>query len=62
MPVTKVKQLTEAQKLKRAVAAAMVEVAREIPDSPTREDIESVKNAIPHLAEVAQNLTDAVSD
>ncbi|MEH1910797.1 FxSxx-COOH system tetratricopeptide repeat protein [Nostoc sp.] len=41
---------------------ALVEVAKKIPDSPTQEFISSVKDAIPHLAEVAQNLTDAVSD
>ncbi len=41
---------------------AMVEVAKTIPDSPTQEFIRSVKYAIPHLAEVAQSLTDAVSD
>jgi tetratricopeptide (TPR) repeat protein len=42
--------------------AAMVKKAQEIPSSPTQELIRSVKDAIPHLAEVAQNLTDAITD
>ncbi|WP_348982681.1 tetratricopeptide repeat protein [Brasilonema octagenarum] len=48
--------------MKRAFAETFIAIAKTIPYSPTRRDIESVKDAIPHLAEVAQNLTDAVSD
>jgi tetratricopeptide (TPR) repeat protein len=47
-------------KFRQAFAAAFVEFAQEIPESPTLEFIESVKEAIPHLEEVAQNLTDAL--
>ncbi|BAZ25102.1 NB-ARC domain-containing protein [Kalymmatonema gypsitolerans NIES-4073] len=46
--------------LKQAFAAALVAIAQEIPYSPTREFIESVQDAIPHLTEVAQNLINAV--
>jgi tetratricopeptide (TPR) repeat protein len=49
-------------KFRQAFAAAFVEIAKEIPESPTRKDIELVKEAIPHLEEVAQNLTDALRD
>ncbi|MBP5973938.1 tetratricopeptide repeat protein, partial [Brasilonema sp. CT11] len=48
--------------LKHAFAETFTTIAQEIPHSPTQEIIKSVKDAIPHLAEVAQNLTDAVSD
>ena len=62
MQVTEVRQLTEADQLKRAVAAVMVAITQDIPSSPTVELITRVKDAIPHLAEIAQNLIDAVSD
>ncbi|MBC6431436.1 tetratricopeptide repeat protein [Nostoc sp. HG1] len=48
--------------LKKAFAAALVEIAQKIPQSLTLEDIKSVQVAIPHLTEVAQNLIDAVED
>ncbi len=48
--------------LKRAFAKTLIAIAQEIPQSPTQEKIKSVKDAIPHLTEVAQNLTDAVSE
>ncbi len=51
-----------ANDLKWTFAAAMVDIAREIPQTPTLEDIDRVKYAIPHLSEVAQNLTVAMSD
>jgi tetratricopeptide (TPR) repeat protein len=41
---------------------ALVKVAQDIPDSPTIELINLVKNAIPHLALVAENLTNTVRD
>ncbi|MBN4003024.1 MAG: tetratricopeptide repeat protein [Nostoc sp. LPT] len=52
----------QADDLKRGFVEAMVAIAKTIPDSPTVKSINSVKDAIPHLAEVAQNLIDAVSD
>ncbi len=48
--------------IKRAFAATMLAVAQEISEAPTREDINSVQNVIPHLISVAANLTDALSD
>ncbi|MBP5976395.1 tetratricopeptide repeat protein, partial [Brasilonema sp. CT11] len=48
--------------LKQAFAAALIAIAQQIPQSPTREFLESVQDAIPHLTEVAQNLIDAVQD
>ncbi|MGB7441617.1 MAG: NB-ARC domain-containing protein, partial [Coleofasciculaceae cyanobacterium] len=52
----------EAQEFKQVFATAMVEIAKEIPDSPTLKDIESVRDAIPHIEEVAENLTEALKD
>jgi tetratricopeptide (TPR) repeat protein len=52
----------QADEFKQAFAATFVEIAKKIPESPTRKDIESVKDAILHLEEVAQNLTDALRD
>ncbi|OKH59255.1 tetratricopeptide repeat protein [Scytonema sp. HK-05] len=56
------KQETSQQpdELKQAFTSTLVAIAQEIPDSPTREFIESVQDAIPHLTEVAQNLIDTV--
>ena len=59
---TKVELTSSVDKLKQAFAAAMVTIAQEIPETPTRSDIESVKDNIPQLAEVAENLTAAISD
>ncbi len=49
-------------KFRQAFAVVFVGIAQKIPESPTRKDIELVKEAIPHLEEVAQNLTDALAD
>ena len=54
--------LNTADDLKKAFAAALVEIAQKIPQSLTLEDIKSVQLAILHLTEVAQNLIDAVQD
>ncbi|MBC6431630.1 tetratricopeptide repeat protein [Nostoc sp. HG1] len=54
--------LVNADEQKDNFCKALVEVAQSISSSPTQELIRSVKDAIPHLAEVAQNLIDAVSD
>ncbi len=58
----KLAALKEADDFKRAFAKVMVALAISIPHPPTLEFIARVKDAIPHLTEVAQNLTDAVSD
>ena len=54
--------LADTDEQKYNFCQVMIEVAQSISSSPTQEFISSVKDAIPHLAEVAQNLTDAVSD
>ena len=54
--------LESANEQKQNLCEALVKVAQDIPSSPTLELITTVKDAIPHLAEVAQNLIDAVSD
>ena len=58
----KQQKLAVAEGQKQALAAAMAAIASEISPIPTREDIELVKDNIPHLAEVAENLTVAISD
>ncbi len=52
----------QADDLKQAFVKTFIEIAREIPNSPTKENIKLVKDAIPHLAEVAQDLINIVSD
>ncbi|MBO3461194.1 tetratricopeptide repeat protein [Aetokthonos hydrillicola Thurmond2011] len=52
----------QADVLKRGFVEVMVAIAQHIPNSITQELINSVQEAIPHLVEVAQNLTDAISD
>ncbi|MGH2415019.1 MAG: tetratricopeptide repeat protein, partial [Microcystaceae cyanobacterium] len=49
------------KKLKYNFCKVMVKLAKEILDLPTQEIISSFKDTIPHLIEVAQNLTDAIS-
>ncbi|MEH2303211.1 MAG: tetratricopeptide repeat protein [Nostoc sp.] len=60
----KVKRAASEQvdELKRAFTETFITIAKTIPELPIRRDIESVKDAIPHLTEVAQNLIDAVTD
>ena len=48
--------------IKQAFTNTFMEIAQTIPKTSTLEFINSVKNAIPHLTEVAENLTDVVSD
>ncbi|MCJ8281022.1 MAG: tetratricopeptide repeat protein, partial [Rivularia sp. ALOHA_DT_140] len=48
--------------LKQAFTSIFIEIAKTIPFQPTLEVVNSVKNAIPHLTEVAQNQLDTVSD
>lgn len=52
----------QADQFRQDFAHAMVEFAHHIPDSPSLQDIESVKDAIPHLEEVAQTLTASLRD
>ncbi len=48
--------------LKQGFATAMIAVAKDIPQTPTLEQITAISPAIPHLAEVANNLIQYVSD
>ncbi|MGB3531887.1 MAG: tetratricopeptide repeat protein [Microcoleaceae cyanobacterium] len=55
-------QRESADNMKQAVCKVMVAIAKTIPDTPTREDIVAVTPAIPHIIEVAEVLTDWLSD
>ncbi len=48
--------------LKRSICQVMVAEAQKIKQTPTREDILAITPAIPHIAEVAGNLTDWLTD
>ncbi|MBE9129626.1 tetratricopeptide repeat protein [Coleofasciculus sp. LEGE 07092] len=52
----------QADDLRRAFAAAVIKVVQGISDSPTPQDIESLKEVIPHLQEIAQMLQTAARD
>lgn len=58
----KLAESQQADNFKQAFVTTFVAIAKEIPDLPTQDLIELVKDAIPHLAEIAQNFTDTVSD
>lgn len=50
------------EKFKRVLIEEMVLIAHQIPDLPTSKDIDTLKEAIPHLIEVTQTLIDVVRD
>jgi hypothetical protein len=54
--------LEQAEEFKRSLCGVMVEVAQDIPDSSTLEQITAVSPAIPHIAEVANHLIQYLSD
>ncbi|MEH2389220.1 MAG: tetratricopeptide repeat protein, partial [Nostoc sp.] len=58
----KCKGLDKVEELKRSFCKVIVAVAKDIPDSPTLQQINNVTPAIPHIAEVAKNLIQYVSD
>ncbi|MGF1934891.1 MAG: tetratricopeptide repeat protein [Nostoc sp. ChiQUE02] len=58
----KLTDLEQAEELKRSLCRVMVAVANEIPYTLTLQQITDVTPAIPHLAEVANNLIQYVSD
>ncbi len=58
----KLKASPQIDELKQAFTSTFIEIAQTIPQSATLEFINSVKNAIPHLKEVAENHLDVVSD
>ncbi|MEH1904691.1 MAG: tetratricopeptide repeat protein [Nostoc sp.] len=58
----KLDELSNADEVKTAFAAQMVEVAQTISQQPNREDILNLTLAIPHIAEVATYLSQYLSD
>ncbi|BAY91423.1 tetratricopeptide repeat protein [Tolypothrix sp. LEGE 11397] len=54
--------LEQAEELKRSFSQVMVAVAKKIPGTPILEEINTVSLAIAHIAEVANNLIQYVSD
>ncbi|HAX79255.1 MAG TPA: tetratricopeptide repeat protein [Cyanobacteria bacterium UBA11372] len=58
----KLDESEQADNVRQAFVPVFVEIAKGIPESPTIDLIESVKFAIPHLEEVAENLTNALSN
>ena len=54
--------LEKAEELKRSVCRVMIAVTKDIPETPTLQQITDVTPAIPHLAKVAKNLIQYVSD
>ncbi|BAY11755.1 tetratricopeptide repeat protein [Calothrix sp. NIES-2098] len=54
--------LEQAEDFKRSVCGVMVAVAKNIPDTPTLQQIKTFSPAIPHLAEVASNLIQYIND
>ncbi|MEH1950266.1 MAG: tetratricopeptide repeat protein [Nostoc sp.] len=58
----KLDELSKADEVKTAFVAQIVEVAKQIPEQPNREDIFNLTPHIPHLAEVATHLSQYLSD
>ncbi|MDJ0556737.1 MAG: tetratricopeptide repeat protein [Microcoleaceae cyanobacterium MO_207.B10] len=58
----KLREYPEVDELKRGFVVAIVEVAREIPYEITREQVHKFEVDIPHIMEVAENLTEYLSD
>ncbi|MDB9446027.1 NB-ARC domain-containing protein [Anabaena sp. CS-542/02] len=59
---SKLTDLEQTEKFKRSLSQVMVTVARKIPSTPTREDINAVSLKIPHLAEVAKHFIPYIRD
>ncbi len=65
----KLEEAEHSNQFRQAFATALVEIAKKVPRTYatepgifTRESFDSVKDAIPHLEELVQNLTDAIKD
>ncbi|MEH2027735.1 tetratricopeptide repeat protein, partial [Nostoc sp.] len=58
----KLDESSEADEVKTAFAAQMVEVAKQIPQQPNREDILNLTPFISHIAEIATHLSQYLSD
>ncbi|WP_416212531.1 tetratricopeptide repeat protein [Nostoc sp. ChiQUE01b] len=55
-------EFNQVKELKRSLCRVMVAIAKDIPETPTLEQITDVSPTIPHIAEVAKNLIQYVSD
>ncbi|MBN3877374.1 tetratricopeptide repeat protein [Nostoc sp. JL23] len=55
-------EFNQVEEFKRSLCRVMVAIAKEIPDYPTFKQVTAVSQAIPHLAEVAKNLTQYLSN
>ncbi|HLP88932.1 MAG TPA: tetratricopeptide repeat protein [Nostocaceae cyanobacterium] len=55
-------EINETEELKRAFCQTMVEVAKKIPDTITLQQVTDISPQLPHIAEVANNLIEYVSD
>jgi hypothetical protein len=60
--LAKVEQETEADQLKRVFVKVMVEVAETIPETPTLEDIATLKPLIEHIKAVPNELNQWLED
>ncbi|MEH2084610.1 MAG: tetratricopeptide repeat protein [Nostoc sp.] len=58
----KLDESTEADNVKTAFVALLVEVAKQIPQQPNPEDIFNLTSAIPHIAEIATHLSQYLSN
>ncbi|MEH2119534.1 tetratricopeptide repeat protein [Nostoc sp.] len=58
----KLDESSEADEVKTAFVALMVEVAKQIPQQPKREEILNLTSAIPHIAEIATHLSQYLSN
>jgi tetratricopeptide (TPR) repeat protein len=58
----KLDELEQKKHLKKSFCQVMAAVAKQIPDSPSRDLIEAVTPAIPHIAEAATTLKEFLSD
>ncbi|MDY7006878.1 MAG: NB-ARC domain-containing protein [Cyanobacteriota bacterium] len=58
----KLREYPEVDELKRGFVVAMLEATGQIPQSITLEQVEEIKVYIPHIEEVAEHLTEYLSD
>ncbi|MBP0029998.1 tetratricopeptide repeat protein [Roseofilum sp. Guam] len=58
----KLVESSQVEEMKREICRVMVEVARTIPETLTHQQIMEVEPAIPHLVEIAEQLTDDLTD
>lgn len=57
-----VKQNVEAEQLKRAFCQVIIQIAKQIPDSPTKDQILAITPVLPHQKEVATTFISWIND